>query len=272
MSIRGDSESIQYKRLSVTCYCAGVPTFVPLFSNLRSIYYAMLTRCSASSLSEHSLAIDVKGALYGWGQNDHQQLGAPLTGDFVLTPCRIPILEGEQIVEVACGNAHSCVRTASGRVFCWGDNGLCQTGVSNSVNPMRTPHEVLLPDTGRQEKEKVVAIACGYAHTVLLTHLGSVYTFGSNESFQLGFDSRITQSVEVLTRAPLEGALAIARSREADVLLRASKGHALDTPSDAADYVVGIACGYAFTIAMTKAGRLISWGKKLKRKSFLKKC
>ena len=86
------------------------------------------------------------------------------------------------IVAVACGNAHTVALASDGRVFGFGFNSYGQLG-NGSVELAPEPIEMKTPP---RHRGKVVAVACGHDHTVLLLQDGSVWTCGRNQAGQLG--------------------------------------------------------------------------------------
>jgi alpha-tubulin suppressor-like RCC1 family protein len=73
--------------------------------------------------------ITKEGDTYSWGSTEGGQLGLPLAmiskvcqeeGIPILTPQKIPKLEGIHMIQVACGEAHSIAMSKDGRLFGWG--------------------------------------------------------------------------------------------------------------------------------------------------------
>ena len=118
---------------------------------------------------------------------------------------------GETISEVAVGGAHSGLITSEGRLFMWGDNQSHQLGLSNQgliAEPTYVNDALNL-----LEVETIVSMALGSAHTVLLTSLGNVYTFGANPFGQLGTgttQSALTaQAIDLSFLAPGDKVIAV---------------------------------------------------------------
>ena len=78
----------------------------------------------------HSCAI-VDGSVYCWGRNHHGQLGAGV-GAVSVVPVLVPGLT--LIVELSSGACHSCARSSTGEVRCWG------TAESGSSRDGPMPH------------------------------------------------------------------------------------------------------------------------------------
>ena len=90
--------------------------------------------------ASHSCALDEEGFAYCWGWNVDRQLG-----DGVATePARAgaaPVAGGIRFKELSAGQLHSCGVSVDGLVFCWGSNGLLQSG---QPIPMDLPTPVAL--------------------------------------------------------------------------------------------------------------------------------
>jgi alpha-tubulin suppressor-like RCC1 family protein len=64
--------------------------------------------------------------IYCWGNNEDGQCGvAP--SDPVLVPVLVDV-RGIRLVEIGCGEKHSCARADDGTVYCWGSNEYGQSG------------------------------------------------------------------------------------------------------------------------------------------------
>jgi alpha-tubulin suppressor-like RCC1 family protein len=83
-------------------------------------------------------------------------------------------------VQVSAGGSHACVRTAAGRVFCWGADDFGQLGTGAGFGPMQTrPVEV----TGFMGP--VDEVTCGARHTCAIDDRG-VVCWGDDAQGQLG--------------------------------------------------------------------------------------
>ncbi|MFO0607542.1 MAG: hypothetical protein U0324_30545 [Polyangiales bacterium] len=67
-------------------------------------------------------------AVWCWGNNASGQCGAPLAQTNHPAPFAVPVLPGSVRVQVAAGDAHTCIRTAANTVWCWGANDVGQAG------------------------------------------------------------------------------------------------------------------------------------------------
>ena len=131
---------------------------------------------------------------------------------------------------VACGAGHTAVLTQEGGLWTWGSNQHGQCG-QQRTGGTATPGVVhaLLP---AGEAQRCVQVACGAAHTLVLTAEGRVYAFGLNATGQLGDGGCSKQPcpTPLLARCP------------------------------AGVCVVQVCCGEEFSCAVTADGRLLTWG------------
>uniref|UniRef100_A0A672NP07 RCC1 and BTB domain containing protein 2 n=1 Tax=Sinocyclocheilus grahami TaxID=75366 RepID=A0A672NP07_SINGR len=119
-----------------------------------------------------SMAVLDNGETYGWGYNCNGQLGLGNNGN-QQTPCRIAALQGINIVQVACGYAHTLALTDEGFVYSWGANSYGQLGTGNKSNQA-------VPTLINMDKERIVEVAaCHTSHTsAAKTQSGQVLMWG----------------------------------------------------------------------------------------------
>lgn len=158
----------------------------------------------------HTLAIR-DGLVFSWGRGEGGQLGLPLitlkqkkreeTTEFYQdVPVHISTISS-RAVKVACGDAHSLVLTAEGRVvvfgFCYqGQLGLGLTGESESF-------QVWEPVEQGFFNERVVDLWAGPTFSFFKTEKEEVFSCGMNDCLQLGIDRvmKVFQKKKFLHRA-----------------------------------------------------------------------
>ncbi len=86
----------------------------------------------------------------------------------------------EFIVDMSCGSHHSIVLTQNKGLFVWGYNGFEQTGNGTEELFQLTPIKLNV-----FKNEKIIAISCGYWHSMALTDCGHVYSWDRNDFGQL---------------------------------------------------------------------------------------
>lgn len=90
------------------------------------------------------------------------------------------MVEDEQFVDVKCGQNYTCVLTSSGKVYAFGRNAQGQCG---NLTSKTISKPTLMKGL---DKMKILKIACGSSHTLLLTDTHHVMVVGNNEPGQLG--------------------------------------------------------------------------------------
>jgi len=160
----------------------------------------------------HSCAINTEGELFTWGVGFQGRLGHG-TKDPCFSPTRVTgSLEGQHVVDVACGSFHTVALTAQGLVFCWGDNANGQCGISTLPDARVTkPHCVSTLSVIGGGIAK--AVCCGRQHTAVvmmgphpwcteyccqLRHdgkpqadHGQLYVFGESKAMGLGSAAKV---------------------------------------------------------------------------------
>lgn len=87
-------------------------------------------------------------------------------------------------VYISCGYSWSMVIVSNGHLYAWGHNSNGQLGFMPSQYhsvPMKVP---------LAEGIVIVKVACGYSHTLALSQLGQVFSWGSNNHGQLGISKQ----------------------------------------------------------------------------------
>ncbi|XP_016124858.1 probable E3 ubiquitin-protein ligase HERC3, partial [Sinocyclocheilus grahami] len=131
----------------------------------------------------HSMALTHDGQLLVWGENSHGQLG--LEKDHPGSPSaqHVQSLSGIPLAQISAGGDHSFGLSLSGVVFGWGKNSAGQLGLGDTTD-RHIPTVV-----NSLHRKKTVSISCGGEHTATLSKGGTVFTFGSGGSGQLGHKS-----------------------------------------------------------------------------------
>ncbi|XP_028264079.1 probable E3 ubiquitin-protein ligase HERC4 [Parambassis ranga] len=145
--------------------------------HLQSLSAIPVVRVAAGG--EQSFILSVSGGVFGWGRNDHGQLGLGHTEDKLIPTC-VHSLNMKQTIAVSCGKDHGAILTKHGAVFTFGSGQYGQLG-HNSFR-----HELRPRLVAELWGSKVTKIACGRHHTLVLTDTNKVYSFGCGEQGQLG--------------------------------------------------------------------------------------
>ena len=166
---------------------------------------------------------------------------------------RVALPPGVHVVAACAGARHSVVVDARGAAYAfgWGLHG--QLGLGDGEDA-RAPTRVASLDG-----IFIARAAAGTAHTVLLTHHGTAYAFGSNHHGQLGVPeetcppgSATAEPVMVEIRGDPNDEVEFA-----DVRSRRARREGVATPPDVFD---GVSCGSRHTAAVSKDGTIRAWG------------
>jgi alpha-tubulin suppressor-like RCC1 family protein len=191
--------------------------------------------------SEHNLALRADGTLWAWGLSDFGQLGVARANGTPVASQSTPLRIGSDrnwVAVAATGGASSYALRADGTLWAWGDNSLGQLGNGNtSQSQVNTPVQVINPSGS-----PFVAIASGAGHALALQADGSLWSWGSDGSGELGLRD---------SRAALPAGAALPQATPAQVLVQ---GSASDNDWSA------ISAGGSHSLALKANGTLWSWG------------
>ncbi|XP_064413830.1 RCC1 and BTB domain-containing protein 2 isoform X2 [Latimeria chalumnae] len=234
--------------------------------------------CVFGSGANEALYVTENDEVFALGMNCSGCLGI---GDNqnTIEPRRIDALCGKKIVCLSYGSGpHVVVATADGDVYAWGHNGYSQLG-NGTTNPGLSPYQV---STNLLNK-KVIEIGCGSHHSMALTSDGEVYTWGYNNSGQVGSGSTANQPTPRRVTSCLQNKMVIhiacgqmcsmAVVDDGEVYVWGYNGNGQlglgsngnqPTPCRVATLqgvrVCQLVCGYAHTMALTDEGVLYAWG------------
>uniref|UniRef100_A0A8C0AHL5 X-linked retinitis pigmentosa GTPase regulator n=1 Tax=Bos mutus grunniens TaxID=30521 RepID=A0A8C0AHL5_BOSMU len=130
-----------------------------------------------SAGSNTSAALTEDGELFMWGDNSEGQIGLQNITN-ICVPHQVTI--GKPISWISCGYYHSAFVTTEGELYTFGEP---ESGKLGLPPKLLVNHKV--PQLVPGISEKVIQVACGGGHTVVLTEK-AVYTFGLGQFGQLG--------------------------------------------------------------------------------------
>ena len=185
------------------------------------------TRVKAISAGgSFGLALTTTGHLLAWGQNTNGQLGDGTTTDR-RRPVRVKLPAGARVTAIAAGGRSSFAVTSAG-VFGWGADEQGQLGDGATTDQHR-PERITLPQSVAPAG-RVTQLASGCQFTIALTARGQVLAWGTNFRGQLGDGNMTDSHVAVQVKLP-----------------RGTR-------------VSSISAGCDHALALTSAGRVLSWG------------
>jgi alpha-tubulin suppressor-like RCC1 family protein len=166
------------------------PTAVPGLSNVASL----------SAGQDFSVFLTAAGLVLGLGDNGVGQLGTgtKTATNVTLVAMQLPAASNGSLAAtiagyapsaVSCGNEHTCLLLKNGAAYLCGNNTSNQLGMTQTV-ASNTAWPLLLSNV-----QQVTKVACGAYHTVAACYNGDVYTFGANDTAQLGMGNTSNYSL-----------------------------------------------------------------------------
>ncbi|KAK7041776.1 hypothetical protein VNI00_009065 [Paramarasmius palmivorus] len=161
--------------------------------------------------SQQSFAVDEAGDVWAFGLNNNGQLGigsASGKADPVLTPTKVPklsveALDGERVIQISGGEAHTLFLTSGGRVFACGQHDIGQLGLpkddprlADDVTCTPYPVHIPLPDPD----DPVVQIDTSSRGNWVITADGALYGWGEANSSELGIGDASVWTPKVVVR------------------------------------------------------------------------
>ncbi|XP_061033980.1 X-linked retinitis pigmentosa GTPase regulator isoform X3 [Eubalaena glacialis] len=140
-----------------------------------------------SAGSNTSAALTEDGELFMWGDNSEGQIGLQNITS-ICVPHQVTI--GKPISWISCGYYHSAFVTTEGELYTFGEPEYGKLGLPEKL---LINHKV--PQLVPGIPQKVIQVACGGGHTVVLTE-NAVYTFGLGHFGQLGLGTFIFETSE----------------------------------------------------------------------------
>ncbi len=144
----------------------------------------------------HSLAVDVNGDVWIWGDNRYGQIGntvtsapeAPMT-----TPTKVSGLP--DVVSVDAGGLHSLALDANGDVWAWGGNQFGQIGDGTTTNALQPQQIAGLPE--------ITAVTGGGYSSMAVDASGDLWVWGFNSSGQLSTGGTVARSTPIRANGPV---------------------------------------------------------------------
>jgi hypothetical protein len=153
-----------------------------------------------------------------------------------IIPTASTSIANKTIVAIAGGAYHTLALDSTGQLHAWGNNGNGQLGMGASDTTQRNIPTIIPTASTSIANKTIVAIACGYYHTLALDSTGQLHAWGNNVYGQLGM-----------------GASDVTQRNIPTIIPTASTSIANKT-------IVAIACGSNHTLALDSTGQLHAWG------------
>lgn len=131
---------------------------------------------NVGSANFHTIAVDAQGRVWGWGDNEFEEVGTGDPGQVYTTP---QLVLGDAGVGIAAGQIDSINASASGAATAWGFNGSGELGRGDPTYGPNWPAPV-------QGLTGVANVSAGNAIEGALLVDGQVAMWGENRAGQLG--------------------------------------------------------------------------------------
>lgn len=227
-----------------------------------------ITPIAVAAGSTHTCAMS-PAEVYCWGNNQYNEIGPgrSIVGlpDEVPSPRKVSGLDPAVAIEA--GQDHTCVRTAAGKVQCWGAYWEGQLGTGDQEN--MAGEVVTVPNlTG-----EVHQLAVGSDHNCVGFTTGGVQCWGLNKAGQVGTAQDLVSAVSVISSGfssvELGASNACALTAAGELFCwgayraTASDSDTARTPTRVAQIktpVAEVAMGYSHRCARTTEGKVYCWG------------
>ena len=144
--------------------------------------------------NSHSLALSGAGALYSFGGGVYGELGHGDTHD-QLAPRLIAAFQGVRVSVVAAGGLYTLALSEVGVVYSFGDGLYGCLGHGDQAD-QHTPRPI-----AALQGVRLVAVAAGERHSLVVSAAGRLYSFGYSGFGQLGHSDRVNQATPRLVVA-----------------------------------------------------------------------
>lgn len=175
--------------------------------------------------------------VYSWGAGMQGQLGLGVENFSVDVPTEIEELSDKNVIKVVANGDVSAALTEDGEVFVWGKT------KGGALGPFS--HNLDIPAQIQFEDQLFKEIAIGQTHVAAITREGKLVTWGNPHFGKLGHVSK-----EEKHKSKMDSY---------KPTLYADKSE-MDYVTGIDEEVVRVSCGKNHTVALTKSGKVYTWG------------
>ena len=206
----------------------------------------------------HSGCVTSEGEVYTWGAGSFGRLGHGIEKD-TYTPAVIITLQGKRIYMLACGFRHNLALSIQGEVYSWGAGNYGVTGLFDikEMQTMLTPLQVSF-----FQGKRVTQVAVGNFHSIAITSVGEVYSWGYHGHGRLGLGSSVRedQAFPCKINSGIYGVTGGVRVVEKIAKITGSKPKVNPQVKKDPWKVVRVECGAQHSVALTGGGSVWVWG------------
>lgn len=153
---------------------------------IKSLSHKLIVHVACGA--KHTVALAEDGDVFAWGDGRSGALGHALSPqeqvfESVNMPMEISSLKQRGVVKIACGDMHTAVVLGNGQLLTcgWSEYGRLGRASARDYTSCTSWFDVV-----DLKQILCTSVACGAAHTLLLSHTNAVYAFGWNTHGQLG--------------------------------------------------------------------------------------
>jgi alpha-tubulin suppressor-like RCC1 family protein len=134
---------------------------------------------------DHALILTDDGTVFSFGSHEHAETGMGTVVGASAVP--LPIIDtnlgGRKVAQVATSTDHSLLLTEDGTAFSFGQNEYGRTGQNTNTGDTLIATAI---DTSQLGGKRIVSVAAGHLHSLLLAEDGTVFSMGWNMSGRTG--------------------------------------------------------------------------------------
>lgn len=159
---------------------------------------------TVSAGEHHTLALKNDGTVWAWGTNNEFELGNTVIG---IQSSPVQVTGISDVVAVSTGLYHSLALKRDGTVWAWGSNVNKALGDGSEERNNSDPRQLV-------GLSNIVNISAGESHSLALRRDGTVWSWGSNRSGNLGNGSEVEFSASPVQVSGLSDIIAISEGKE----------------------------------------------------------